>query len=164
MALPGSGTITWQQICAEFGLDPATAVWPTSFYGKGGAPAAGTLGFADFYGRANGGTFTPPPGTYSYTDNGYSGGASVGASVTIFSNSGAVAWTWSKTGSTALTASLTTGSSGTQITFELPPATGTLNRTATVTLTVGGNTWTLTLNATGLDNGGFGGGGGGGHL
>jgi len=51
MTLPASGTITLAQIAAEFGL-ASTAIFPTAFYGKGGAPASGTLSFADFYGRS----------------------------------------------------------------------------------------------------------------
>lgn len=157
MALPASGTITWQQICTEFSLDPSTAVWPTNFYGKGGAPASGALSFADFYGRSAGaGSFTPVPGSYTYQDNGTSTGTGIGASVSVASNTGAVTWTWSATGSAALIASLTSGSSGVGITFQLPSAAGTTNRQAVVTLTSGANTWTLTLKASGEGN--FGGG------
>lgn len=53
MTLPASGVITWEDICAEFALNAASAVFPTDFYGLGGAPASGILGFQDFYGRSN---------------------------------------------------------------------------------------------------------------
>lgn len=51
MTLPASGTITLHQIAAEFSL-ANTAIFPSAFYGKGGAPASGTLRFSDFYGRS----------------------------------------------------------------------------------------------------------------
>lgn len=50
MTLPASGSITWNQICTEFGLTASTAIWPAHFYGLGGAPASGNLSFSDFYG------------------------------------------------------------------------------------------------------------------
>lgn len=65
MALPASGEITFAQICAEFGLNAATAVWPASFYGKGGAPSSGPLSFADFYGRAGVSVTINPATSYS---------------------------------------------------------------------------------------------------
>ena len=52
MTLP-VGTKTWDQICAEFGMNPRTAVWPADFYGKGGVPSSGPLSFADFDGKSN---------------------------------------------------------------------------------------------------------------
>lgn len=53
MTLPASGAISLSQIAAEFGL-ASNAAFPTAFYGKGGAPASGALGFSDFYGRSGG--------------------------------------------------------------------------------------------------------------
>jgi hypothetical protein len=52
MTLPASGVISWEDICAEFSLDASTAIFPTNFYGLGGAPASGVLKFSDFYGRS----------------------------------------------------------------------------------------------------------------
>ena len=52
MTLPSSGPITLFQIADEFGL-AHNSVFPTAFYGKGGAPSSGPLSFADFYGRSN---------------------------------------------------------------------------------------------------------------
>lgn len=152
MVLPASGSISWQQICAEFSLNPATAVWPTNFYGKGGAPASGSLSFSDFYGRSGGGTYTPAPGSYTYNDNGAVGGGP-GASAFITSNSGSVPWTYTISGFGA-TPSISSGSSATTISFSVPSATGTASRNSTVTLNQGGNTWTLTMHATGQDSGG----------
>src|SRR5690349_9191535 len=74
MTLPASGLISLAQIIAEFGL-AATAKFPSDFYGLGGAPAAGTLKFSDFYGRSgfvsftqdyDGGAINPPAGATSF--------------------------------------------------------------------------------------------------
>jgi hypothetical protein len=155
MTLPASGTITWSQICTEFSLNPVTAVWPTNFYGLGGAPGSGNLSFADFYGRSAGGTYTPVPGTYSYADNGTTTGGS-GSGVTVTSVAGSVAWTWSATGSASLSGSISSGSSAASIAFNLPAAAGSGTRTAAVTLTQGGNSWTLNLTSHGLGDPGGG--------
>lgn len=146
MTLPASGTITWGQICTEFSLNPVTAVWPTNFYGLGGAPAAGNLGFADFYGRsAAAGSFTPVPGTYTYWDNGQIGGGA-GGSALITSIGGSVAWSYSISGFAA-TPSISSGSSAASISFNVPA--GVSLRTSTITLTQGANTWNLTVKASG---------------
>ena len=55
----GTGTAN-RDIAVEFGL-ASNAVFPTAFYGKGGAPASGALSFADFYGRSNAATATASP-------------------------------------------------------------------------------------------------------
>lgn len=154
MTLPASGTITWNQICTEFSLNPVTAVWPTNFYGKGGAPASGNLGFADFYGRSAGGAYTPVPGTYTYWDDGAIGGGP-GGSALITSVSGSVAWSYTISGFAA-TSSISSGSSAASISFSVPQGTGIGVRTSTITLTQGANTWNLTVKATGADSGGGG--------
>jgi hypothetical protein len=51
MTLPTSGPISIDMICTEFSL-PNNSVFPTAFYGKGGAPASGPLSLEDFYGRS----------------------------------------------------------------------------------------------------------------
>jgi hypothetical protein len=51
VTLPASGSISLHEIAAEFSL-AQTAIFPSAFYGKGGAPASGALSFADFYGRS----------------------------------------------------------------------------------------------------------------
>jgi hypothetical protein len=157
MTLPASGNISWSQICTEFSLNPTTAVWPASFYGKGGAPGSGNLSFSDFYGRSAGGSFTPAPGTYTYTDNGQLGsaGGGPGASVTISSTT-TQTWTYSATGSSSYSATLASGGSGTSIGFNLPAATGTSNRSTAITLNAGANAWNITLFATGLGSAGGG--------
>lgn len=155
MTLPASGNINWNQICAEFSLNPATAVWPSSFYGKGGAPASGALSFSNFYGRSAGSAFTPMPGTYSYNDNGVTTGGS-GASATVNTSGASVVWTYTISGTNAglVSATLASGGSATGISFNLPANhTAQTARSATVTLSQGANTWTLNLTCTG--DGGF---------
>lgn len=51
MTLPASGPISLNQIAAEFNIANTTP-FPSGFYGRGGAPGSGALGFADFYGRS----------------------------------------------------------------------------------------------------------------
>lgn len=53
MTLPLAPPITITQIAAEFSI-PATSIFPGAFYGLGGAPASGVLGFLDFLGRSAG--------------------------------------------------------------------------------------------------------------
>lgn len=144
-----SNPITWNNMCTEFSLNPATAIWPASFYGKGGAPASGTLGFQDFVGRSSGAAFTPMPGTYSYSETGVAGGGP-GASVTVTRAAGAAVWTYTVGGTSAasVTKSIASGGSAASITFELP-AQAHGSRSAVVTLTQGANSWTLNLNCGG---------------
>lgn len=72
MTLPASGSISLWGIASEFGL-AQTAVFPTAFYGKGGAPASGALSFSNFYGRSglsvtvHGGSYNKSAGTGSAT-------------------------------------------------------------------------------------------------
>lgn len=122
MTLPASGSISWNQICAEFGMTPGASVWPRDFYGKGGAPSSGNLSFSDFYGRSNV-TFNPVPG--SYFNNGLNG-SSLGVSA-----SKAVVWTYSITGSA--TATVVSGGTAAGITFSNSKGqSASINLTATV--------------------------------
>jgi len=94
MTLPASGTITLAQIAAEFGL-ASTAVFPGAFYGKGGAPASGTLRFSDFYGRSAApvvvGNITP-----SLQDTtGTTAAKTFSASSLTVTGAGSVTYTWS---------------------------------------------------------------------
>jgi hypothetical protein len=92
-------------------------------------------------------TFTPAPGTYSVTDN-----IDVGEAYFSVAASSSVAWIWSATSTAGLTPSLTSGASGTGINFDL---TGGLHadRSTTITLTVGANSWTIHMTASSLDLG-----------
>lgn len=147
MTLPAAPPISWTQICAEFGLNPATAVWPASFYGKGGAPGSGALSFADFLGRSAAPpvTFNPVAGNY-YVDDG-------GISQTVnfaISASQAVVWTWTRTGTG--TCNVVSGNSAVTITFT--QTAGLNDRTGTFTVSANGQTWTVTLSTTGGGGGG----------
>lgn len=143
-----SNPITWQNMCAEFSLNAATAVFPRDFYSKGGAPATGTLGFQDFVGRSNGSsaaTYSAPGGTTqtsTVTD--------ATATVIITANK-AVTWTYTRTSGTLGTVSIASGASATSIEFDLSAP---LNTTKSSTWSVSANdagtitSWTVTLNAT----------------
>lgn len=156
MTLPASGAISFFQICDEFGL-PHTAVFPRDFYGKGGAPGAGTLSFADFYGRSSV-TFDLAPGNYSATDVDFIG-MSIIASVPVV-------WTWTKTPSLGRGSSATPASGGSATEFDcscqslagahFSDPTQPNGATFNVTATVGGQqyNWTITLNCTGGTAGG----------
>jgi hypothetical protein len=56
MTLPAAPPISLDGMKTEFGL-ATPVVFPTDLYGKGGAPAAGALSFADMLGRS---AATPP--------------------------------------------------------------------------------------------------------
>jgi hypothetical protein len=148
--------VTWSNLCTEFSLNPTTAVFPASFYGKGGAPASGTLGFQDFVGRSAGAvSYTPNPGTYSFTDNGAIGGGT-GASASITRTGGSAVWTYTISGTNAglVNASISSGGSAANVTFSLSSNhISSANRSAQVVLSQAGNTWTLNLFASG-DGGG----------
>jgi hypothetical protein len=81
-------------------------------------------------------TYSPAAGTYSATDYDY---VEIGVSA-----SASVPWTYSYTGS-APGASLLSGASGVAISFSL--SAGTTDKSSTITLQSGGNTWTLNLTA-----------------
>jgi hypothetical protein len=156
MTLPASGTITYAQICAEFGL-AIGSVFPTAFYGKGGAPSSGALSFSDFYGRSgqSAATYTPVAGTYNY-DNGGPGGGTLSKTITA---SRAVTWTFTITGtnSGSVSSNVASGNSAASITFTMTAAATSATRTATVTLTandgVANQSWTLNLTTYGSGGG-----------
>lgn len=128
-------------MCLEFGLNPNTAVFPRDFYGKGGAPAAGALGFQDFVGRSggvSGAVFAPVAGSYSDENAG-------SANYTISCNQ-AVVWTWSRTSGTSGGADIASGTSATSITVSVS-ATATISRSATFQIQASGQTWNVTLTA-----------------
>lgn len=115
MTLPASGAISVNDICAEFGLSNNTP-FPAGFYGLGGAPASGPMGFADFYGRGRSPTFSLSANRTSMFLNGYNLGqtATITSNVpTTFSFSGTVArCSASQSDSTHAVVTLTTPSSG----------------------------------------------------
>jgi len=108
MTLPASGAISLFQVADEFGL-PRDTAFPAGFYGKGGAPSSGALGFSDFYGRSNV-TFTPDGGSVTDTQ-----GGSVSATLLC---SEAATWTYSG-GGPGGSVSIISGASATSITFSV---------------------------------------------
>jgi hypothetical protein len=95
-------------------------------------------------GGTGGVTFTPAPGDYSVDDN-----VDIGEAYFQITASGSVVWNWSPT-TIGLNASLASGSSGTSIDFDLNGALH-ADRSVTVTVTVGTNTWKITMTASALD-------------
>lgn len=147
MTLPAAPPIDFNSICTEFGLAPATVVFPRDFYSKGGAPASGNLSFADFLGRSAA-TFDEPPGTYSVDDPGHTGAASF-----TINASAAVVWNWTKvSGGPIVHASVASGSSATSITFSIAIGSGTASGQFAVS--AGGESWTVNLSATAPGGGG----------
>jgi hypothetical protein len=144
MTLPASGTISFYQICDEFGL-PHTSIFPTAFYGKGGAPTSGPLSFADFYGRS-GLTFTPPPGSL------YNKGGANSAGAQTVTASQAVTWTYTK--SLNITTNTASGTTTTSITFSTTSAN--TSGTVSLTATVNGQSylWDITLDGGNVAGGG----------
>jgi hypothetical protein len=144
MTLPAVPPISWNEICAEFGLNPATAVWPNDFYGKGGAPSSGILGFQDFLGRTAV-SFNPPAGTYA--DD------AIGAVVFTITSNVPATWTWSRTGTG--TGSITSGSVASSITFEVNAGAGPQQQGIfTVSATAQGVTANYTITLTADSSGG----------
>lgn len=144
-----SNPITWYNLCAEFGLNVQTAVFPRDFYSKGGAPASGTLGFQDFVGRSGGAgtSYSSPNGstlTDTETDN---------LSTVVISANKTVTWTYTMTSGTATgtTISVPSGSSANSIQFDLAAP---IHTSKSVTWSVSANdgtattSWTVTLNNT----------------
>ena len=137
MAIPSSGALTLSTIQTEFGgtnpigLDEYYAVVgglvPPGTTGTNGAvPSSGAISISAFYGTSSAAVWTPD------------GGASTGSRVELrdegtniqeaqisISCSVSATWNWSKTGSSAGTASIATGGSSTSITFTLANPTAT---------------------------------------
>jgi hypothetical protein len=122
VTLPAVPPISIAQIAAEFGL-AATAIFPTAFYGKGGAPASGVLSFFDFLGRSAG-TPTGLVDIFTTSCDAIAFGAGTANANYVLnasgagSGSGVTGWTWLLSGTAAayeVFATLTSGtlSSGT---------------------------------------------------
>ena len=108
MTLPASGLISLSQIRTEFSL-PANALFPGAFYGKGGAPAAGTLKFSDFYGRsASAATVSAiTPATQSLGNT--TAGQTFSPSTLTVTGAASVTYTWSFVGSSGGTWAVNAG-------------------------------------------------------
>lgn len=119
MTLPASGEIGLHQIASEFGI-ATNSVFPTAFYGLGGAPGSGALSFSDFYGRSGSAPITSDK---------------AGITATGFSDSD-VATITATGGRTIASFSLISGAAGGRITLG---ATGGTSTTITVSTPGSGN-------------------------
>lgn len=90
-------------------------------------------------------SFTPSPGSYQVTDNRPEGGATFTITATA-----SVVWTYS--GNSPAAGSVASGVSATSITFTVLE--GANDKTANFTVSAGGNSWNLTMTATGIGGGG----------
>lgn len=131
MTLPASGTITLEQIADEFSL-AHNSVFPTDFYGKGGAPASGALAFSDFYGRSAALDISASPASLY----GYGSSSPVYAGPTVVSVSGGTppyTYSWALSLGDAAIIVLSPTAASTSFRATVPPATDYL---ATYTCTV----------------------------
>jgi hypothetical protein len=150
MTLQSSGSISLSNVDVELGRASNAGISLNESASRSLAGvASGAISLSSFYGKTRAAGYSPVPGTYDATDN-----ATGGASFTITSSS-SVTWIWSKTGATQISGSIPSGSAGTAITFSLPSAATTANRSGTVTIT-GPASWTITMFASGNDGGGVG--------
>lgn len=161
MALQTSGPISLGNVQTEFGgTNPAAmseyyaggANVPSGATGTNGAvPSSGTISMSKFYGTVKT-AFTPAGGTSAGSPQALSDFGTYNASETISCTTPAV-WTWTRTGSTNATASVSSGGTATSITFNLN-TTGFNYRQSefTVSATSNGITryWTVTLTAEGI--------------
>lgn len=153
MTLP-TGTISLDQVNIELGRS-ATAVinmneGPVRLLA--GVPS-GAISMDNLRGKTNGGVWTPDGGTIGspviLSDD--TGSATIPSQMQISYPSAAV-WNWSRTGSTAGTATIATGQSGATIVFSLPnPTTTARTCQFQVNSVANGFTkyWTINLTNTG---------------
>ena len=143
MALPGSGTITLNNVQTEFGGSNPIAI--TEYYGADtGVPGSGTIALSDFYGKSSG----PPPTKFHsewaskyYTLNGVTPIVGVGLKMTVYSDG---TWSWQRWGSSNQTSTgrwLATGevATGFQVRWTsysnwLGPTSGDISQNSYVTL------------------------------
>lgn len=150
MTLPSSGSISTAQIQAEIG-DTGTITIPDANTRTLTGKSTGALVIpTDFYGKTwgggGGGAYIPAAGSYTYEDWD-------SVSTTITGPGTSVTWTWSASPD-GVTATHASGASGTDITFTYTPSMGKTiqSKTTVISLSSGGNSWTLTMIA---DNSNF---------
>lgn len=128
MTLPASGPISLNDLAAEF-LLPTNSAFPSTFYGKGGAPSSGPLSLQDFYGRSN----------FSLSISPFSSLAVTGFSqsqTTVITSLGATTFTF--TGTTARCTASQTDSMHASVTVTTPSAgNGSVSGTVRVTASNG---------------------------
>jgi len=161
VALQTSGPISLGNVQTEFGGTNPIAMSeyyagganvPSGATGTNGAvPSSGTISVSKFYGTVKT-AFSPAGGTSAGSPQALSDFGTLSASVTISCTTSAV-WTWSRTGDTNGSATVSSGGSATGITFNLNTTGFTYRQSEfTVSATSNGITryWTITLTAEGL--------------
>ena len=153
MALP-TGTISMSQVNTELGRSSTATIslGETAVRTLAGV-ASGAISMDNLRGKSNGATWTPDGGPSSGSRVTLSDEAGGGSASVAISCSQTAVWTWTRSGSTAGTATVSSGGSATSITFSLPnPTTTPRFCTFTVTSTAGGVSkyYTVTLSNTGL--------------
>ena len=149
MTLQTTGPISFSNINTELGVASTTtrSLNDTTSRTLAGV-ASGTISMSNFYGKSAA-TFTPAGGTTAGTAVTLSDEALGGdtATVTISCDQSAT-WTYTRSGSTAGTASISSGGSATSISFFLENTTAFIRSTTwTVSATAGSTTryWTVQL-------------------
>ena len=160
MTLQSSGAISLSQVQTEFG--GANPIGMSEYYAggvnvpgatsgvNGAVPASGAISMSKFYGTSDV-AFSPDGGTSAGTRVVLTDLGGLYASVTISCTASAV-WTWTEVGSG--TASLSSGDSANNITFQVSTTTfgGFKFSEFTVQATAGGITRYWTVNLTAEDN------------
>jgi hypothetical protein len=163
MTTPTGFPISLSQMRTEFGLGlPCT--FPDAFYGKGGAPASGTMSFSTMFNRSNI-SFNVPSGSYEHYVTSGTATCTIGfnSNGTVTSSSGVgLSSSWVTPGGTGIGAGYEISFNGgayqnlgtnRNISVSKSVGTGTTSATYTVSIRVAGGgsvvaTGTITINAT----------------
>ena len=149
-----TGTISMSDVNTELGLtSTATISLNDAAVRTLAGVASGIISMDNLRGKSNAATWTPDGGPSSGRRVILSDEAGGGTASVAISCSQTAVWTWTRSGSTAGTATVASGGSATSITFNLPNPTTTVRFCSfSVTSTAGGVSkyYTVTLSNTGL--------------